>query len=100
MKRHAPLITSLAYGPLKLRVRDDAVEEWFVVGGFLEVYQNKVAVLARHIDRVDEIDVDTVRREVEEAEKSDAKIEEFDAARVGRAKMRFAEAWQREKRGY
>ena len=56
LPRHAPLMTTLAPGELILR-KDDAVESFFVTGGFLEVRNNHVAVLADASERAEEIDV-------------------------------------------
>ena len=100
LKGHAPLITSLGHGPLRVQLEDDTREEWFVVGGFLEVYRNKVAILARGIERPEDIEVDRVRRELEETESSDRAPEDVDPGIVARAKIRYAEAWAQEKRGY
>ena len=99
LKGHAPTITSLGYGPLRVRLEDDTREEWFVVGGFLEVYRNKVAILAREIERPEDIEVDRVRRELEETG-SASPLEDVDPGIVARAKIRYAEAWAQEKRGY
>ena len=99
LKGHAPIITSLGYGPLRVRLEDDTREEWFVVGGFLEVYRNKVAILARGIERPEDIEVDRVRRELE-AGAGDRGPDDMDPGIVARAKIRYAEAWAQAKRGY
>ncbi|MFQ5654089.1 MAG: ATP synthase F1 subunit epsilon [Planctomycetota bacterium] len=43
---HAPLITALGSGPLRLEQPDGAVHRWRVEGGFLEVLKNELSVLA------------------------------------------------------
>jgi F-type H+-transporting ATPase subunit epsilon len=55
LPRHAPLLTTLALG--ELRVRQHGVDESiFVAGGFLEVNNNLVTVLADDAERGSEID--------------------------------------------
>ncbi|MCA8959721.1 MAG: ATP synthase F1 subunit epsilon [Planctomycetes bacterium] len=45
LPRHAPLITALGKGTLKLKT-GGTTTKWIVEGGFLEVLENKVSVLA------------------------------------------------------
>ncbi|HEY7020850.1 MAG TPA: ATP synthase F1 subunit epsilon [Ktedonobacterales bacterium] len=55
LPRHAPLLTTLALG--ELRVRHAGVEEgFFVAGGFLEVNNNIVTILADDAERASDID--------------------------------------------
>ncbi|HEU5439241.1 MAG TPA: ATP synthase F1 subunit epsilon [Ktedonobacterales bacterium] len=55
LPRHAPLLTTLALG--ELRVRQHGVDEGiFVAGGFLEVNNNVVTVLADDAERGSEVD--------------------------------------------
>ena len=69
LPRHAPLITLLSNG--ELRIKKGAQEQSIVVfGGFLEVTPDKVVVLADTAERAEEIDVsraDAARRSAEEA---------------------------------
>jgi len=56
LPRHAALFTLLAAG--EMRVKQGATEQSLVVfGGFLEVANNRVLVLADSAERVEEIDV-------------------------------------------
>jgi F-type H+-transporting ATPase subunit epsilon len=55
LPRHAPLLTTLALG--ELRVRQHGVDESiFVAGGFLEVNRDVVTILADDAERATEID--------------------------------------------
>lgn len=55
LPRHAPLLTTLALG--ELRVRQHGVDESiFVAGGFLEVNSNVVTILADDAERATEVD--------------------------------------------
>ena len=55
LPRHAPLLTALAPGALVLR-KGNLDEVLSCTGGFLEVSQNKVLILADAAEREDEID--------------------------------------------
>lgn len=69
LPRHAPLITTLAGG--ELRIKKGSAEQSIVVfGGFMEVTPDRVVILADSADRVEEIDLATAeaaRRSAEEA---------------------------------
>jgi len=55
LPRHAPLLTTLKLG--ELRIREHGVDEGiFVAGGFLEVNDNVVTILADDAERAAEID--------------------------------------------
>ena len=55
LPRHAPLLTTLSVG--ELRVRQNNVDEgFFVAGGFLEVNNNVVTVLADDAEHAGDID--------------------------------------------
>lgn len=65
---HIPLTTSLKNGPLK--VKEDQKERLFgVYGGFLEVKEDRVVVLARDIDTPANV-------QLEEAKEEKARLEE------------------------
>lgn len=69
LPRHAPLITTLSAG--ELRVKKGGREQSLVVfGGFMEVTPNKVVVLADTAERAEEIDLaraEAARRRAEES---------------------------------
>ncbi len=82
LPRHAPLMTTLAPGELIMR-KGEEEESFFVTGGFLEVRDNHVAVLADASERAEEIDVDRAeeaRRRAEEALKEKREGAELAAA--------------------
>ena len=65
---HAPLLTTLQPGELVVR-KEGEETAMFVSGGFLEVMQNRVTVLADVAERAEEIDVtraDEAKRRAEE----------------------------------
>jgi len=57
LPRHAPLLTTLDLGEMRIR-RGGVDEGLFVAGGFLEVNNNEVTVLADDAERAEEIDVE------------------------------------------
>ncbi|MDQ3871523.1 MAG: F0F1 ATP synthase subunit epsilon [Chloroflexota bacterium] len=69
LPHHAPLITTLGLG--ELRIRKGANEEYFAIaGGFLQVRPDKVVVMAETADMASEIDLqkaEEARREAERA---------------------------------
>lgn len=87
---HAPLLTALIPGPVRL-IKDGGGEEVFYVsGGFLEVQKNVVTLLADTALRADDVDEAAVKEAMAEAERamqdSSAEID------YGTAAARLAEA--------
>lgn len=59
---HAPLITVLRPGELRVRFNDNKEVEWFAVsGGYLQVHEDKVIVLADAAEPASRIDVERAR---------------------------------------
>ena len=68
LPRHAPLITTLATGELRIKLQG-AEEPLFVSGGFLEVRSNTVTVLAdtaEHAEEIDQARAEEARRRAQE----------------------------------
>lgn len=68
LQNHAPLISSLRSGILSY-TRGGATERMVVAGGFVEVSQNNVSILADTAETAGEIDVDSARTERETLER-------------------------------
>jgi F-type H+-transporting ATPase subunit epsilon len=69
LPHHAPLISTLGAGELRLR-KGGQEESFAIVGGFLQVLPDKVVVMAETADMASEIDLDKAqeaRRKAEEA---------------------------------
>jgi len=69
LPEHAPLITPLVPGELRVRKGADEVS-YFIAGGFLEVLRDKVTILADAAEHAEEIDVaraEDARRRAQEA---------------------------------
>ena len=69
LPHHAPLVSTLGAG--ELRLRKGGEDEFFaIVGGFLQVLPDKVVVMAETADMASEIDLDKAqeaRRQAEQA---------------------------------
>ena len=69
LPHHAPLITTLGLG--ELRIRKGAAEEHVaIVGGFLQVRPDRVVVMAETADMSAEIDLELAQAARREAEKA------------------------------
>ncbi|NPV06660.1 MAG: F0F1 ATP synthase subunit epsilon [Anaerolineae bacterium] len=64
---HAPLLAALRPGELRLRPREGEEISLAIGGGFLEVSDNRVVILARSAERAAEIDVERARQARERA---------------------------------
>ena len=64
---HAPLVASLKIGVMKV-IQDQKETKMAITGGFMEVNENKVVILADAAERGDEIDVLRAKAAKERAE--------------------------------
>lgn len=87
---HAPLITDLKPGPIRVIKQGGEQEVFYISGGFLEVQPNMVKVLADTAIRAADLDEAAAQQALQDAEKAlHAKGAEFD---YGSAAARLAEA--------
>ena len=87
---HAPLLTSLVPGPVRVITQGGDEEIFYVSGGFLEVQPGVVSILADTALRADDLDEAAAEEARKEAEQALANQSgEFD---YGRAAVRLAEA--------
>ncbi len=68
LTNHAPLISSLKSGVLAY-ARGGATERMVISGGFVEVSNNKVSILADVAETPEEVDIEAARLEREASEK-------------------------------
>ena len=69
LPHHAPLVSTLGYG--ELRIRKGGNEEAFaIVGGFVQVRPDKVVVMAETADLASEIDLERAQEARREAERA------------------------------
>lgn len=87
---HAPLLTELVPGPVRCVMRDGKEEVFYVSGGYLEVSNNIVTVLADTAQRAGDVDEAAAQQAVDDAQKAiankDAELE------YSRAATQLAEA--------
>lgn len=68
MPQHAPLLTKLKPGQVRVRAEDGTEEIFFVTGGLLEVQPTVVSVLADTLLRARELDAEAANEAKERAE--------------------------------
>jgi len=87
---HAPLLTSLVPGPVRIVTQDGQEKIFYVSGGFLEVQPGVVSILADTAIRADDVDEAAAEEARKEAEQALAnQTGDFD---YGRASAQLAEA--------
>ncbi|MGH8416028.1 MAG: F0F1 ATP synthase subunit epsilon [Pseudomonas sp.] len=87
---HAPLITDLKPGPIRLIKQGGEAEVFYISGGFLEVQPNMVKVLADTVQRAADLDEASAQEALKAAERAlNEKGADFD---YGSAAARLAEA--------
>ena len=109
LPKHAPLITSLSMGELVIRKDGDEDVLIAIHGGFMEVREDKVTILADSAERAEEIDIARAAAAQEAAQdrlQSSETEEDLDRARAAlrRASLRLKVAgrkrrWPRERPG-
>ena len=94
---HTPFLSLLAPGPLTVR-EGSTTRAWFVAGGFFEVQNDTVLVLADQAEPATSIDLEAATRSLHEAEQKLSSMAPGDAAlpaeqeRVRRARARVEAA--------
>lgn len=88
--RHAPLITRLKPGQVRVVLEDGEEQSFYVSGGVLEVQPQVVTVLADTAVRAKDIDEAAAKKAKEEAERILA--DRTDLMEVAQAQARLAEA--------
>ena len=69
LPHHAPLVSTLGYGELRIR-KGGAEESFAIVGGFVQVRPDKVVVMAETADLASEIDLERAQEARREAERA------------------------------
>ncbi len=68
--RHAPLVTRLKPGEVRLQLSDGKEESFFVSGGILEIQPHLVTLLSDSASRTEDLDETAVLNAKEEAERA------------------------------
>lgn len=103
LPQHAEFITTLQPGELRI-ARGGAEDAMFITGGFLEVRDDRIVVLADAAERVEEIDIaraEEARRKAEETLLEQRELADLVAtqASLQRALIRLRVAEKRGRRG-
>lgn len=80
---HAPLVSVLRPGEVRVKWNDQKDVEWFAVsGGYIQVHEDKVIILADQAIPVSQIDVERAQNAVELAKQRLAELNTEDVAEV------------------
>ena len=90
LPRHAPLLTRLKPGNLRIETENGEQDNVFVSGGLLEVQPHLVTVMADIAERADELDESEAQKAKERAEEAVAAAE--DQIDLARAQAELTEA--------
>ena len=88
--RHAPMLTKLKPGEVRVQTQEGEEQTFFVSGGLLEVQPHVVTVLADTAVRADDLDQAAAQRAKEEAER--ALADRTGEVEIAEAQARLAEA--------
>jgi F-type H+-transporting ATPase subunit epsilon len=66
---HAPLLSSLLIGEIKIKEASGSESRYAISGGFVEVRENQILLLAETAERIDEIDVERAKASRDRAKK-------------------------------
>ena len=95
LKNHAPIISTLEIGLVKIELLDGSTEFYSTGGGTVEVLNNKITVLADSIEKSDEIDSDRARAALNRAKERLAERGVDKTLDVARAQAAAARAQNR-----
>ena len=87
---HAPLLTALIPGPVRVVLQDGSEEIYYVSGGFLEVQSGVVTVLADTALRADDVNEAAALQAIQDA--NDAMTNKDAEFEYSRAAAQLAEA--------
>jgi F-type H+-transporting ATPase subunit epsilon len=90
---HAPLLSNLKIGEIKIREENGSESRYAVSGGFVEVKNNNVIILAETVEHIDEIDKERAKTARDRALKRIA--EKKDDIDIERAKLSLGRALNR-----
>jgi len=90
---HAPLISTLDVGEIKIHMLDDKVVHYSTGGGTVEVNNNKILVLADSIEAIEDIDPERAKKAEQRARERIHKREQ--GVNIERAELALARAVNR-----
>ena len=93
--RHAPLLTALSPGEVRVETPDGDMEHYYITGGMLEVQPHQVTVLADTALRGDQLDEAAALAAKQEAEQALAGVSDETDLKRAQAELAEAEARHR-----
>ncbi len=93
---HAPIVSTLGIGPVILKINDETEIQFAITGGFVEMNENSMTLLAEKAEEASAIDVKEARRLYDDAKarmkdkKADLELAERDL-KIAKNKLRVAE---------
>lgn len=87
MAGHAPVITTLRPGVVKVDGGSEGPDKIFVRGGFAEVTPSRLTVLAEEAIPLDALDAEALAREIKDAEEDVADAKSETARRVAQERL-------------
>lgn len=87
---HAPIISTLDIGSVRIRHTDNPDEMFAISGGFLEMNDNKLTLLAESAESAADIDLEEARKAKSEAEKRLSEADDEKQRREAREDLREA----------
>ena len=76
LPNHAPLVAELSMGKMEIESPNkDRRDIYFLSGGFLEISNNQVTIIADEILPIEEIDIENEQTQIEELKKELEKLE-------------------------
>ena len=85
LKNHAPFISAMTIGEIKIRQEDGYVDYYATNGGFVEVNENKVLVLAETCEKASDIDINQAKLAHEQALKKLEERSNYDPEQINLA---------------
>jgi F-type H+-transporting ATPase subunit epsilon len=86
---HAPLISTLEVGVIKIKNAENTTEYYATSGGTVEVLKNKILILADSLEFAEDIDIERAKGAMQRAkERLENKNEKVDVARAEAALAR------------
>jgi F-type H+-transporting ATPase subunit epsilon len=82
LKNHAPFISSMTIGEIRLRQEDGYDDYYATSGGFVEVHQNKVLILAETCEKASDIDLNKAKEAHELALKKMEERSSYDPEQI------------------
>lgn len=92
---HAPLISNLKIGELRLKFQDGSEESYAISGGYLHVLEDKVTVLAEAAEKTTEINIERAELARQRAEEEISQLKTKDKTATTRAEKDLEKAINR-----